>query len=439
MSQFLEQLASLRAGGPAWLQAVHDAGAAILRDAAWPTRKTESWKYTSLRPLEHINFLAERGHAINADLSQHFAIANFDAYRLVFVNGVFSANLSDLQGLPAGVELIRFADANASQQELLVMYLNSVVEADCHLFAAVNQQLIEDGVFLHVGKNIELNKPVQIVWLSSAQEKPFHIPQRFLLLAENHSSVILVEQFVSTADSQNSFTHGVTELCLQDGARCEHYRIHLEEQSAVHVGGVYASLAANSYLDSFHLGLGGPLKRVDVVINHNGPGADCQLNGVYLPQGNQQIDYHTTIEHRVPNCTTQEVFRGIVADNAKAVFNGRIHIHPQAQKTRAELSNKNLLLSDKAEVNTKPELEIYADDVQCAHGATVARMDENALHYFLMRGISRKEAEVMLSFGFINELIGQLKQEALTDYLRPVLTHWFGRETSLVDELAAAE
>lgn len=439
MSQFLEQLTVAHNDNPEWLQKFNAAGAAILRNANWPNRKTENWKYTSLRPLEQTDFLRNRGSAGTelVALRECFDIPGLDAYRLVFVNGCFSSELSDVNDLQDGVDLVCFADASEQQRAVAQEFLSGVVEADRHLFAAVNQQLLDDGVLLHLKKNVQLKKPVQIVWLSTTQDLPFHIPQRLLLVAESQSSAVLVEQFVSTEEVQNSFTHGITELCLADGARCEHYRIHLEEQNALHVGGVHASLAANSYLESFHLGLGSPLKRIDIVVNHNGPGAECCLNGVYLPQENQQIDYHTCIEHRVPHCTTQEVFRGIIADSAKAVFNGRIHIHPQAQKTLAQLNNKNLLLSDRAEIDTKPELEIYADDVQCAHGATVARLDDNALHYFRMRGISQKEAEVMLSYGFINELIEQLKQPALVNYLRPVLTRWFGREADLARHLAS--
>jgi Fe-S cluster assembly protein SufD len=440
MTQVLQRLAEIKPQSPDWLRGLNDAGAAVLRGASWPTRKTEQWKYTSLRALEQTDYFAQRGHLPDdlTGLANAFAIADFSAQRLVFVNGIYCATLSDTSDLPANVDLVSFTDANADQAAQIRAGLCSVVESEQHLFAAVNNQLLDAGVFLRVGKNVQLQKPVQIVWLTSASASAFHVPQRLLVLLEENASAAVLEQFVSSGDAQSCFTHGVTEISLADGAQCEHQRLHLEAPGALHVGGVYAALGANSRFNSFHLALGSALKRVDVIVNHNGPGADCVLNGVYLPRENQQIDYHTCIEHRVPHCTSQEVFRGIVADSAKAVFNGRIHIHPNAQKTLAQLSNKNLLLSDKAEVDTKPELEIYADDVQCAHGATVARLDANALHYFRTRGISQREAEVMLSFGFINELIEKLSQPALVNYLRPVLNQWFARDSSLVDHLLDA-
>lgn len=441
MTQVLQQLTNIRPHSPDWLRGLNEAGAALLRNAVWPTRKTEQWKYTSLRALEQTDYFGRRGQTPEqpTDLEGTFAIEDFHSHRLTFVNGVYCAALSDVQDLDADVDLVTFANADARQSAQIREAMGSVVESDRHLFAAVNNQLIDEGVFLRVGKNVRLDKPVQVVWLTTASDVPFHVPQRLLVELEANASAAIVEQFVTTEESQSCFTHGVTEIRLADGAQCEHYRIHLEGQGALHVGGVHAALGANSHFNSFHLALGSALKRIDVVINHNGPGADCVLNGVYLPRENQQVDYHTCIEHRVPHCTTQEVFRGIVADSAKAVFNGRIHIHPDAQKTLAQLSNKNLLLSDKAEVDTKPELEIYADDVQCAHGATVARLDANALHYFRTRGISQREAEVMLSFGFINELIDKLAQPALVNYLRPVLTQWFARDPALVRHLLEAQ
>ncbi len=439
MAPFLKQLAEVKVPSPAWLQTVNAGGRALLRNFTWPTRKTENWKYTSLRPLEQRDYLRRSGALPAADVQLELfdscQIAQLDAYRIVFVNGQYSPLLSRLENLPRGVELGTFADASAAQLDQLQQYLGSVVETDRHLFAALNNQLLENGVFLRVGKQIQLDKPVQVVAVTTPQAEDFQVPQRLLVVLEAGASAVVIEQFLSDASPQNCFVHSITELCIGDAARCEHYRVHLEEQQTLHVGGVHAALGRNGTLDSFHLALGSVLKRIDIVVNHNGEGANCRLNGVYLPRLDQHVDYHTCIEHRVPRCTTNEVFRGIVADRAKAVFNGRIHIHPQAQKTRAELSNKNLLTSDKAEVNTKPELEIYADDVQCSHGATVAQLDANALHYFRTRGISQSEAETMLSFGFINELIHDLGQPALADYLRPVLTEWFARDPHLVRHL----
>ena len=272
---------------------------------------------------------------------------------------------------------------------------------------------------------------MHLLWLVRAADGATAINQRLLLVAGANSKASVIEQFQSLDDAQASFCAGVTELILEAGANFSHCRLHEEQGEAVHIGGVHAALDRDAHLSSFHLALGSRLKRLDVVVNHQGPGAHANLNGVYLPRGDEHIDYHTTIEHAVPHCTSDEIFRGIVGDKATAVFNGRIHIHPQAQKTRAELSNRNLLTSHEAQVNSKPELEIYADDVQCAHGTTVAQLDELSLHYLRTRGVSRDEAEVMLSFGFINELIDALELDSLRSYLRPLLARRFARDGDL--------
>jgi Fe-S cluster assembly protein SufD len=269
---------------------------------------------------------------------------------------------------------------------------------------------------------------VVVTNVSTQQKENFSVQQRLLVVVEQGAEATLVEQFVTTAESQNVFANNLTEIELAPNAKLEHYRLHLEEENTIHIGAMHAAIASDARLDSFHLGLGGKIKRVDIVVNHIGRGSECELNGIYLPVRSQHIDYHTSIEHREPHGTTRETFRGIVADKAKAVFNGRIHIHRDAQKVSAELHNMNLLTSHEAEVDTKPELEIYADDVTCAHGATVAQIDEKLLYYMQSRGISLAEAEIMLSFGFINELINEVHVEALQGYLRPKVAALFGRK-----------
>ncbi len=203
----------------------------------------------------------------------------------------------------------------------------------------------------------------------------------------------------------------------------------------MHFGGVYVDLQRDSQFESFQILLGGKIKRFDIIVNHNQAGSHCEMKGVYLPKSNQHVDIHSYIEHISANCTTDETYRGIMADQSKAVFNGRIHIHPDAQKTLANLSNKNLLLSNKAQINSKPELEIYADDVRCAHGVTVAQLDETACFYLQSRGISRQEAEVMLSFSFINELLESIPLEALRIKLRPLLAQQFTANPELSKHL----
>jgi len=416
------------ANAPHWLQERQSVGRKVWVEADLPTRKTEAWKYTSLHALNRSFDSAEPSAASKAELG--FEYPHFGGCKLVFVDGYLRADLSRMD-IPAGVQLVRFADADEAQTELIQRNLGSVVDSSRHLFANLNDAALNDGVFLQIDAETDVTEPLHLIWLTTTQPTAFTVNQRLLVLSGANSRASLIEHF-DCAGNGNAFTNGITELLLEDGATLHHHRLHLEEAGAMHIGGVHARLAKDSILQSFHLALGSELKRIDVVINHAGPGAHCGLNGVYLLRNEEHVDYHTCIEHASPHCTTDEVFRGIIGDSATAVFNGRIHIHPDAQKTRAQLSNRNLLTSAQAEVNTKPELEIYADDVQCAHGATVAQLDPQMMHYLQTRGVSREEAETMLSYGFINEVIDSIALKPLRDYLRPLLAKRFSRDPKLM-------
>ncbi|MDP5054805.1 MAG: Fe-S cluster assembly protein SufD [Congregibacter sp.] len=429
MSSFLQQpLAEATRRVPHWLQSVQARGLSFWEDAAMPTRRTENWKYTGLTALRDDYQLAPSELTLESlpkTLQQ-----GFGGSRLVFVDGIYQPSLSTAAHAE-GVTVCRFEDASEAQADKIAQHLNSSLDVEQHLFAALNTATLRDGVFVEIAANVSAQAPVECLWLVSAATTPTAVNQRLLVLAEAGSSATIVEHFASLEAANDSFCNGLTELLVSANAQLAHYRIHEESGNAVHIGGVHARLDRDARLDSFHLALGSVLKRFDLVVNHAGPGAYVSLNGVYLPRGEEHIDYHTTIEHAVPHCSSDEIFRGIIADKATAVFNGRIHIHPDAQKTRAELSNRNLLTSADATVNSKPELEIYADDVQCAHGATIAQLDELAMHYLRTRGVSRAEAEVMLSFGFINELIEGLGLESMRNYLRPMLASRFSRDSSL--------
>ena len=431
MTDFMGKLLQTVQAAPAWLQDRQAAGRELWSASPAPTRKTEAWKYTSLHPLDR-EFVAAEPNPVNP-AALNIALPTLGGSRLVFVDGYWCEDLSLLE-LPPGVQLLRFLDADEEQTALIQQHLGSVVENDKHLFANLNDAGLADGIFLQLDPGAVLEQPLQLVWLTSAAETAFTVNQRLLVVLGANSQASLVEHFACSG-SGTAFTNGITELVLEEGARLQHHRLHLEEAGAMHVGGVHAGLAKDSTLESFHLALGSELKRIDIVVEHRGPGAHCDLNGIYLLRGSEHVDYHTCIEHVVPQCSSDEVFRGIIGDSASAVFNGRIHIHPDAQKTRAELSNKNLLTSNSAEINTKPELEIYADDVQCAHGTTVARLDENMLHYLRTRAVNREEAEVMLSYGFINELVDGLSLEPLQDYLRPLLATRLSRDPKLTRHL----
>jgi len=435
MSEFVQAAAELLPTQQLdWLSSFQEQGRSQWLSKQFPNRKTENWKYTSLHSLAEGNYLRWSEAANHGNLKEQVSIPDFDAHRIVFVNGCYDVALSSLD-LPDGLEVCSFGEASDEQQALIREHLGSVVEQGTHQFAALNASWVQEGVFIRVKSKTVVEKPVQVVYLTTAQEYNFSVQQRCLVLVEPLAEVTVLESFTSTGEAQNSFTNGVTELVVSENASLKHVRLHVEEEQALHIGGVHVSLAANARFDSFHLGLGSAVKRIDITINHEDKGTECNLNGIYLARNNQLVDYHTTIEHKAPHGRTSEVFRGIISDQAKAVFNGRIHIHKDAQKVLAELSNKNLLTSQQAEVDTKPELEIYADDVQCAHGATIAQLDDKSLYYMQARGVDRDKARILLSFGFINELINDLSDHALQVYIRHQVQFMFTDQSSDLAEV----
>lgn len=412
---------------------INQAAKTAFAKAQFPTRKTESWKYTPLRLLtqglydQTVTTLDKHEH-----LSDVADVPDLNSQRLVFVNGLLSTELSSPQAI---TQVTLFSQADEHQQAVINDHLDNIATDNRHLFNELNSAQLSDGVLLHIKKNEMPEQVIQISWLTTPQAANFSVNTRLLIVLEQGAQATVLEHYASDNTAQNSFTNAVTEASIGDNAKLQHYRLQLMQEDALHIGATHVNLARDANYHAFHLGLGSKLTRNDLVVNHNTGGSHAEISGIYVPQNEQLIDFHTCIEHKVAHCTSNEVFRGIMDGRSKAVFNGRIHIHPHAQKTLAELSNKNLLLTRGAEVNTKPELEIYADDVKCAHGATVAQLEDSALFYMQSRGISKQQARMMLSFGFINELLDELPHQAISDYLRPLLQQRF-QQTATKQDIA---
>ncbi|MDO6746040.1 Fe-S cluster assembly protein SufD [Gilvimarinus sp. 1_MG-2023] len=409
---------------PDWLSGLREQGAERFAATPWPTRRTEHWKYTPLAGLAKKVLTPSETSSVDF---QSVVSVQSPAYRLVFVNGVFAESLSD--SLPAEITLL--ASANAEQSALIQQHLGRLADSREHLFAALSESTLEQGALMYVQAGQQLDKPVYLLNYSTGDAAQLSSTRHLVVLGEGAEAEI-IEQFNTDSDQQNNLVASYTEIVMAANAKCKHYRLNLEGEGITHVGGVFVELGRDAQFNGFAFAKGAELIRNDYVLTHRGSGAHVDLNGVYLPRGKQVVDYHTNIQHCVPHCTSSEVFRGIIGDRAKAVFNGRIHIHQDAQKTLAELSNKNLLTSNKAEVDTKPELEIYADDVRCAHGATVAQLDDESLYYLQTRGIDKDQAQIMISFGFINELIQGIDNSAVVDFLLPIIAQQFGRSESLL-------
>lgn len=391
---------------------------AALKQRQWPNRKTEDWRYLSMRPLEQLQ-PASANDAFTPE-----PIAELATLDCVFVNGQLVSLFGDqIEGL----SVASLADVSRDQLSALLASFNQA-KPQKHLFGLANDVLAENGVFIQVAPGAHIEKPIRLLhWQNGGEAHTRHL----VCLGEGASATVIEQHQGDTA----SFNTSYSEYLLADNAALTHYRFALQTHSAIAIGGCHFNLANHSQLNLTLLGFGSDLSRLDVDINHRGEHANALQNAVYLLAGNEVFDLHSNVEHIKPNGTTEQNVRGIVGDKAKAVFNGRIHIHRYAQKTLAELNNRNLLLTRTAEINTKPELEIYADDVRCAHGATIAELDEKALYYLRSRGVPECEARIMLNFGFINELIDQMPHEPLAQWLRDLLK---ARFNSLRANLAEA-
>lgn len=415
MSEWLESAIARAQGINDWLAPKRAHALDLLANTKWPTRKTEAWRYTPLRSVERSQ---AKVITDKVELSP-VAIADLSAIELVFVNGQFDQTQLP-KTLPEGVFIDLGRNLNSVNQSN-AFSIFATIKPERHLFGLVNDALAQDVVIVSVAQDVHVAEPLRITSLLS-QGAESHT--RVLVMLAAGAKLTVIEDVQAHGDSLNT---AFVEYNVAAKARLEHYRFALQTGTNVSISGSHFNLHDHAKMHSTIVGFGSDLSRLDTDIIHAGEFADAKLNAMYLLDGKELFDLHATVEHASPNGTTEENVRGIVADRARAVFNGRIHIHRHAQKTLAELNNRNLLLSDKAEINTKPELEIYADDVKCAHGATVAQIDKQALYYLQTRGVSRSRAQVMLNFGFINELIDLMPNAALAEWVRPIIRERFAQ------------
>jgi Fe-S cluster assembly protein SufD len=412
MSQWLEKVIG-EAQIQDYLAPVRQQALTQLKTEGWPARRNESWRFTPLTPVEKRDVnIATQGHDAPVPV-----IDNLNAIDIVFVDGVLITQVNGLD-VPAGMSITSLNTDDSETQQAVASVFGQV-KPTRHLFGRVNDALCQHGIFINVEAGANITTPIRIVNMAT---KNLDAHTRVVVKLGDKAKAVIVEQGIGDVDS---LTTAFAEYDIADDAHLEHYRFAMFTAAAKQLGGSHFKLHNRSTLNSTMVGYGSELSRLDVDIHHAGEFADAKMNAIYLLAEGELFDLHSTIEHAMPNGTTEENARGIVGDKARAVFNGRIHIHRDAQKTLAELNNRNLLLSRRGVINTKPELEIYADDVKCAHGATVAEIDEEALYYLLTRGVPRSKALVMLNFGFIRELVNDVPNVAIRDWLLPILSERF--------------
>jgi Fe-S cluster assembly protein SufD len=415
-----------RVAEPAWLTEARRQGLARFAALGWPTPKLEDWHYTSLAPVGEADFrvLAEPTGAVDASELEPYTFGKSEWPTAVFVNGRFAPELSSLDALPAGVRVLPLADALRDEPALVERYMTKLAKSEESAMTALNTALMTDGALVHVAKEMVIDTPVHLLFVTDANAAKGAMHPRLLIVAERHSTATVIESWIGLGDARY-FTNAVSEVEVEAGASLTHYKIQRESARAYHVGTIEARQERDSHYVSFSFATGAALSRTNVYTYLNGEGCGSTLNGLYMVNGEQHCDHQTRIEHAQPNCFSREVYKGILDGSSHAVFNGKVYVHAIAQKTDGKQSNNNLLLSEQAQVNTKPQLEIFADDVRCTHGATVGRIDEMAFFYMKSRGINANMARQLLTYAFAADVLETLEVEAVRDGLEALTLERF--------------
>jgi Fe-S cluster assembly protein SufD len=418
--------------GPAWLQLLREQARTRLDEIGFPTTEQEEWRFTNLAPLRQWPLhAAEPGppQVGPADIAP-FRLAG-DGYCLVFVDGRFRPELSTLPGRGAALRAGSLrAQWDADGREL-EQHLARHAACDANFFTALNTASFEDGAFVSVPAEAVVEQPVQLLYLAASERPGASVHARNLIVAHHGSSVKVIETYASLTEAPH-LTNAVTELALGPGARVEHCKLQNENERAFHIAAVQAVQSSNSHWLSHSIATGARLARNQIQTRLNAAGAEAILNGLYLARGEQLIDHHTVVDHAQPHCESHEFYYGILAGRSHGVFNGKIFVRPDAQKTNAKQTNRNLVLSDHAQINTKPQLEIFADDVKCTHGATVGQLNDEALFYLRSRGIGADLARQMLVRAFANDAVERITLAPVRAHLERLLTELFeGLDTSL--------
>jgi Fe-S cluster assembly protein SufD len=397
-----------------WFPHAPDSLIALRREAierfveiGFPTRKMEEWRSTNLAPIAETDFRLspKDDHVSPADLERY---RYRDCAELVLVNGRFVPELSRLEGLPEGVTVGGLAETMAHPPQWIEERLGSLVSFAEHPFVALNTAFFEDGVAIHVPRGTVVERPINLILVGRPEEQPIAFFPRLLVVAEEASQVRLVEQYVSVGDGPY-LTCPVTEVVVEPSAVVDHYKLQRESTDAMHMATLQIRQDRASNFSSHSISWGGGLVRNDVNSVLAGEGCEGTLNGLYLAEGTQHVDNHMRVEHAAPHCDSHELYKGILEGRSRAVFNGRIYVHPGAQKTDAKQTNRNLLLSPDALCYSNPQLEIFADDVRCTHGSTVGQLDELAVFYLRSRGIGEEAAQSLLTYAFAADIVERIR------------------------------
>lgn len=428
--QSLQQRAEAR-GSAAWINRLRENAFDRFEQTGFPTTRDEEWKYTNIAQIAKTKFAQtvsgnEESARANSTAIEQYACPEARDSQMVFVNGVFQTALSSLGDLPQGIVAMSLAEALENETHQIVLRERLARQADYNAnpFTALNTAFIENGAYLRIPKDAQVGAPIHLLFLSDikgddALQASF---PRVVIVAEKGSAATVIESYASAQDGVY-LTNAVVEIFVEDNARLEHYKVQRESAQSFHIAATNAELGRDSRFNSTTITLGAELSRHDILVKLDAEGSECAVDGLYLVTTGQHTDTHSIIDHRVPHCTSHQLYKGILDGKSRAVFNGKIFVRVDAQQTNAFQTNRNLLLSPEARVDTKPQLEIYADDVKCSHGATVGQLEEEELFYLLSRGLHSDLARNLLTYGFAEEVINKIKIESIKAQLDETVLH----------------
>jgi Fe-S cluster assembly protein SufD len=428
---FAQSLEKRPTGGARWLDDLRARAAARFAALGIPTVRDEEWRFTNVSALGSIDF-APAGPISGAAERLH-GFAYTDApLRLVIVNGRFDTTLSRAKGLPAGVVAGSLAVALKDHADVVQRYFGQLADVTTRSFDALNTAFVQDGAFVHVPEGSVVDTPIHIIYVTGADGSTVMAHPRSLVVAGANAQVTIIESYIG-ASGETYFNNAVSEVFVGENASVDHYKVQEESLDAYHIGSLHTHTSRSARFSSHSFSLGGKVVRNDALAILDGEGGDCTLNGLYLADRDRLIDNHTTIDHAKPHCGSHEVYKGILGGSSRAVFNGKIIVRQDAQKTDAKQTNRALLLTDGATINTKPQLEIFADDVKCTHGAAIGQLDEDAIFYLRARGLSYAEARDMLIHAFAGQVLEGVRVQPLRDALEAEMFEQLAKDLAELD------
>jgi Fe-S cluster assembly protein SufD len=392
----------------------------------FPTIRHEEWKYSNVANLLKEAFDLDSTSTLTADDLGSLQIPNLDGNILIFVNGIYRADLSRVVSPPEQVQITSLAVASKADPDFIGSHFARYADYQDNAFTALNTAMASDGVVIRVPANTTVEQPIILRFITDARERNIASQPRNLVIVGKNAEVTMAESY-RTLGSRTSFVNVVTEISLDRDARMQYYKVQDETDNAYHIGTTQVNQSDNSHFYSATVTLNGNFVRNNLNIVLNGQHAEAFMYGLYMPNGRQHVDNHTLVDHAMPNSYSSELYKGVLDDNGTGVFNGKIYVRPDAQKTNAYQSCKNVVLSSGASMNTKPQLEIYADDVKCSHGTTTGQLNDEALFYMQSRGIPKDAARTLLLYAFVQDVVSQIKIQPIREYLEGVVAQKLGQ------------